>query len=157
MEILPSSLLSYFNVKMHVSQVTLITFVQKRDWPTQGKTIYEAIILMPENAMPPNDENNEIFKEILDGWIQSKHSIGPEMNGGTFEPKGDHAKDITIYRPGARAHVKAARLVVIGALPDWNGKSEMEYQRLSREMYLKYNQHLGDQKCDDFHQWGQQF
>ena len=113
---------------MHVSQVTLITFVQKRDSQTQGKTIYEAIISMPENAMPPNDENNEIFKEILDGWIQSKHSIGPEMNGGTFEPKGDHAKDITIYRPGASAHVKAARLVVIGALLDWNGKSEMEYQ-----------------------------
>ena len=43
---------------------------------------------MPNEAMPPSDDDNETFTDVLDGWIQSRHSAGLYMNGGTFEATG---------------------------------------------------------------------
>ena len=90
---------------------------------------------MPDNSMPPIDEDNKIFKDILDSWIQSKHSIGPEMNGGHLNQRAITPNT----SPSIGLAQGAARIVIIGALPDWSCKSEMEYQRLSKEIYLKYN------------------
>ena len=72
---------------------------------------------------------------------------------GGFKPKGDHTAEVVINKPESCNHSKMAQFVIVGALPDWNGKPEMEYQRLSKTMYDGYNKHLGENKCRDHHQW----
>ena len=85
---IPDSLTSYFNSNMHMSNTWFHNFEQQRDSTNEGRTIIEAVVSMPNEVMPPSDEDNETFTYVLDEWIQSRHSAGLHMNRGDSSQRG---------------------------------------------------------------------